>query len=286
MLQHKQQQKESRPQRLHFADMSQFFLLIVTCLILVLVSSTPVVRQSFEEEAGSIPTQQRCGPADWNAVKTRLRNAITGHPEESRWPGRLLRAGFHDCFEGKCDASLVHELDRAENGFLESTFDLLRRSTRGTCVTLADSIKIGMELTMDIIGAPELNCPKGTVDANVAGPLGEIPTSEDEPDVILAGFRRKGFTVEEALAGNFGGHAIGRFDAGSIPFTPTETTFDNEFAQFVTGHSPAQSTGFNGLISDFKLAEHDTQGIVEKFANNPGALNKAFASFMLKLCSM
>ncbi len=231
----------------------------------------------------SLPAPEKCGQRDWIGVKGRLRSLILDDSEHARWPARLLRAGFHDCYEGSCDGSLAHELNRQENRNMGATIDLLRSSIRGTCVSLADAIKIGLELSMELMGAPELICPKGTVDAERAGPTGEIPTPRQDAATILANFRGKGFTVEEALAGNFGGHSVGGF--GRRLFTPTVDRFGNEFAQFVTGSSP-NSSGFNALRSDRTLFNADTSGHVQSFADNRAALDKAFGSFMLKLCSM
>ncbi len=231
----------------------------------------------------STPATSQCGQRDWDAAKAPLRSTILGHSERSRWPARLLRAGFHDCFEGSCDGSLAHELNRPENNNIGMTIALLRRSIRGTCVTLADALKIGLELSMDLMGAPKLTCPKATVDAVRAGPVGEIPTSFQDAATILANFRRKGFTVEEALAGNFGGHSVGGF--GGRLFTPTVASYGNDFAKFIT-RSISNATGFDALPSDRTLVNADTSKHVQSFADDKTALNKAFASFMQKLCSM
>lgn len=265
--------------------MPHLFRFAVILSIIALVTSTPIEHQLVEGEGDdhSFSTQQHCGPEDWNAMKIRLRNAIARHPEEARWPARLLRAGFHDCFEGRCDASIAHELDRSENEGVEVTIRFLEHVTEGTCVTLADAIKIGLEVTMEIIGAPELNCRKGTEDAQVAGSRGQIPSETDDPQDILEGFRRKGFTTAEALAGNFGGHSIGRFDGKT--FTPTESKYGNEFVQFIFENSP-NNNGFNALPSDRSLGRHDDRGIVEMFAKDSDTLDTAFARFMQKLCSM
>ncbi len=226
---------------------------------------------------------ERCGQRDWTGVKGRLRSLVLDNSEHARWPARLLRAGFHDCYEGSCDGSLAHELHRLENRNIDVTIDLLRSSIRGTCVSLADAIKIGLELSMELMGAPELSCPKGTVDAEKAGPPREIPNRFQDAATILANFRGKGFTVEEAHAGNFGGHSVGGFDDSL--FTPTVARYGNEFAKFMT-QPFSNATGFNALRSDRTLLEADTSGHVQSFADDRAVLDKAFASFMLKLCSM
>ncbi len=230
-----------------------------------------------------LPAPERCGQQDWNGVKGTLRSLVLDDSKHARWPARLLRAGFHDCYEGSCDGSLAHELNRPENRNIDVTIDLLRSSIRGTCVSLADAIKIGLELSMELMGAPELVCPKGTVDAEKAGPTGEIPTLFQGAATILGNFRGKGFTVEEAQAGNFGGHSVGGF--GGRLFTPTVARYGNEFAKFMT-QPFSNATGFNALPSDRTLLEADTSGHIQSFADDRAALDKAFGSFMLKLCSM
>ena len=213
-----------------------------------------------------------------------MRSLISSDSERSRWPARLLRAGFHDCYEGKCDGSLAHELERRENRGIEPTVDLILLSIRDTCVTLSDGIKIGLELSMELIGAPELTCPKGTTsDAARAGPTGEIPTPSQDAQTILSNFRGKGFTIQEAMAGNFGGHSVGRFRGR--PFTPTISRYGNEFAQFMTSSIP-DPTGFNSLPSDRSLLLADANNVVEEFASDQSTLDRAFSRFMLKLCSM
>lgn len=232
----------------------------------------------------SVQLARECGRSDWSAAKRRMRALIEQDSERARWPGRLLRAGFHDCYEGSCDASIAHELDRVENTGIEATLDLIQLSVRGTCVSLSDAIKIGLELSMELMGAPELSCPKGNIrDATEAGRKGEIPFPSDDATTILFNFRRKGFTVEEAMAGNFGGHSVGRF--GGNNFTPTVSRYGNEFARFMTG-SIADPTGFNSLESDRDLLAVDAHGVVQRFASDKARLDLAFASFMDKLCSL
>ena len=229
-------------------------------------------------------TPSKCGQQEWDAAKRRMRSLISSDSEQSSWPARLLRAGFHDCYEGKCDGSIAHELERPENIGMEPTIDLIRQSISGTCVTLSDAIKIGLELSMELIGAPELKCPKGTAsDATQAGPTGEIPTVSQDAQTILLNFQGKGFTTQEAMAGNFGGHSVGRF--GDTPFTPTVSRYGNEFAQFMT-NSIRDPTGFNSLPSDRTLLQADASGVVQEFASDRSVLDRAFTKFMLKLCSM
>lgn len=269
-----------------------FFQLITCVFLLCFVSGTPIespqaspipAQTAAVGIAVSTPAPVKCGQREWAAAKTRLRSLIADNSEQARWPARLLRAGFHDCYEGSCDGSLAHELSRPENSNIDVTVDLLRSSIQGSCVTLADAIKIGLELSMEMMGAPELSCPKGTVDATEAGPTGEIPLQGQDAATILSNFRSKGFTVQEALAGNFGGHSVGGF--GRTPFTPTIQRYGNEFAQFMT-QSIRDPTGFNAIASDQTLLDVDVRGNVERFASDRAVLDNAFARFMRKLCRM
>ena len=250
----------------------------------IAISSTKPRAPAGTEVPVATSTPAKCGQQEWDAAKRRMRSLISSDSERSRWPARLLRAGFHDCYEGKCDGSLAHELERPENTGIGPTVDLIRQSIADTCVTLSDAIKIGLELSMELIGAPELTCPKGTnADATQAGPTGEIPIVSQDARTILSNFRGKGFTVEEAMAGNFGGHSVGSF--GGIPFTPTVSSYGNEFSQFMTS-STRNLTGFNSLPSDRTLLRADARGVVQEFASNRNVLDRVFARFMLKMCSM
>lgn len=181
-----------------------------------------------------------CGRSDWNTVKRLMRAKIRAKrgffKEAFRWPARLLRSGFHDCFAGRCDGSLQFEMNRRENRVLRSTMKFYREVKRHTCASMADIIKIGLELSMELSGGPSLNCPLGNVrDATSANPNGQIPTEDESAHKIIHRFIKKGFSRNEALAGNFGGHSLGYARFGFISFTSRVDRYGNQFTQFVNG---------------------------------------------------
>ena len=238
----------------------------------------------------SVLAQQHCSPGELAQVKQKIRSAIQSSPESSVWPARLLRLGFHDCLPQKCDGSIQFELDRQENVRLDIPVDFLKETITGTCASLADAIKIGMELSMEFSRGPRITCPLGTPDATSANPTGQIALATDDFETLLGSFTRKRFTVAEAVAANYGGHSIGGFNVpGSsgpkLSFTPNPDRFGKNFCKFIV--RPAGKTGFNALPSDRELASKPrTKKILTQLAGDGRLLRTQFRRFMTKLCSM
>lgn len=241
----------------------------------------------FVTLACSSPVTQNCGDSDWKQVRSKINSLIKNDADEKKWPARLIRVGFHDCFAGSCDASIAFELDRPENIRIERTIDFLRRANRGTCVSLADTIKIGLEVSMKIVGAPSLSCPLGTEDATEANPEGSFPFPDSDFKTIMDAYRSKGFTYEEGMAGNFGGHSIGGFGGSRNrrKFTPTENRYGNDFANILV-HDTFGVKGYNAVPSDLALSFWDERNVVQGFVDDKSKLDAAFKSFMTKLCRM
>lgn len=234
---------------------------------------------------------QTCNTArEFQAVKRKIRRSIRRQPDAARWPARLLRAGFHDCLPRSCDGSIQFELTRVENIGIDITIRFLQDTIKGSCSSLADAIKIGMVLSTELTGGPSFNCMLGTKDAKKANPANKIPLAADNFRTILRKLKRKGFTKNEIIAGNYGGHSLGGFDVPNggprLSFTPAIDTFNNDFAKFIQDQSLAQgSSSFNALPSDIELASRSTK-IIARFASNENALRRQFAKFMNKLCAL
>ena len=257
-----------------------------SCTLLLVGLILKINQISIVAAAAAQGTERNpCGMDDWMEMKDRIYDLISSFPDAHRWPARLLQAGFHDCFVSGCDGSIAFELDRQENIRIDITVHFLKMVIDSTCVSLADALKLGMELSMELTGGPPLLCPLGTSDTTRAGPKGELPHETQNSTVIMNLFRRKGFTDEETLAGNYAGHSIGRFGAGAFAFTPTEDVYDNTFAKYCMNGNKSE-TQFHALPSDMKLAKDDANGIVAEFGRNMAKLDAAYASFMTKLCAM
>lgn len=229
---------------------------------------------------------QRCSRRDYTHLKKKIRTMIRRSPEQARWSARLLRIGFHDCLVGKCDGSIQFELSREENVRLDIVVDFLKLAIKGTCSSLADAIKIGMELSMELSRGPTLKCPLGTKDATRASRPGQIGQATDDFNTLIKTFTRKRFSVLEAIAANYGGHSLGGFNANpGLPFTPTPDRFNNNFCKFII--KPKGKSGFNALPSDEELvSKANTKRILARFARDGPLLRNVFGQFMRKLCRM
>ncbi len=206
------------------------------------------------------------------------------------WPGRLLRAGFHDCLPKSCDGSLQFELNRRENAGIERTVEFLREVQGDSCVALADILKIGLIVSMELSGGVRFRCPLGNrADATEANPEDQLPSVREDAATILRKFTSKRFTRREALAGNFGGHSLGFSRNGTRPFTSRVDKYGKDFAVYVVGLPRTESlprfAAFNHLPSDVALVEAERH-VVQRFAATRRQLDTEFTKFMTKLCRL
>ena len=226
-----------------------------------------------------------CDDDSYARVKTKITN--TAKTDERRWNARLLRAAFHDCIPKSCDGSLRFELGRKENKRIARTIRMLNRARRNTCVSLADALKLGLEVSMELSGGPKVSCPLGTADATTANPTGQIADRGDSLNKILGTFTSKGFSKRLTVAGIVGGHSLG-FDKGKKPFTPTPGVCDNGFAVFLKKFGQGQRpSGFFAMKSDKLLAETtETKNLIVKLANNQARFIRDFRRFLTRMCKM
>jgi len=233
-----------------------------------------------------------CPRREYGIVKDRIRAYVRSSNDPDRWPGRFLQLGFHDCLPRSCDGSIQFELERVNNIKLKVPINLLKTIIRGTCVGFADAVKIGVELSMEFSGGPRVNCPKGNIaDATDANPDDKLPQFDDTFGDIIEDFSSMGFNFVETLAGNYGGHALGGFNAPGtnppvhVPFTPHPASFRKDFTSFITGNINAP--GFNPLPSDITLfSTRRAKRIVRRFASNEWFLRRQFRKFLSKMCSV
>lgn len=241
-----------------------------------------------------------CSPRQFRNVKNRIKREVARTNDKHRWPGRLLRIGFHDCFAGSCDGSIAHELKRTENKGIEVTFNLLKRARKGTCCSLADAIKLGMEVSMELSNGPRLQCHRGkkTKDAKRANPSGRIASPADIFAIQKRKYGNRGFSVKDLVASTMGGHSLGRFHiAGkAFTFTDKEAKFNNAFVRYARGviahrirNLSLFRSKFNALPSDLFITNRfrgSTRRLVDQYARDEGALRRDFKSFMNRLCKM
>lgn len=132
-----------------------------------------------------------------------------------------------------------------------------------------------MEVALELTNGPRIECRRGkTVDATAANPPNQIPSATDSFEAILVDFPRKGFTRNEAIARNFGGHALGQFVNGPGPdstqFDPTPALFDNILLKFLAQKCPLGNftvDSFNPLPSCQLLVENAPQ-LARELASN------------------
>ena len=226
-----------------------------------------------------------CDDESYAAVKAKITEVAK--TDERRWNARLLRAAFHDCIPKSCDGSLRFELKRSENKRISKTVNMLNRARRRTCVSLADALKLGLEVSMELSGGPQVSCPLGTEDVSSANPTNQLADRGDSLDKILGTFTSKGFNKRLAVAGIVGGHSLG-FDKGKKQFTPTPDVCDNGFAVFLKKFGQGERPdGFFAMKSDKLLAKTtETKNLIVKLANNKNRFNKDFRRFLTKMCKM
>ena len=147
-----------------------------------------------------------------------------------------MGAEFHDCLAKSCDGSIQFELDRLDNANIEVTIKFRKKVKGESCVALSDILKIGMQVSMELSRGVRFRCPLGNrADATQVNPNGQIPRVQDDVETMIRKFVEKGFTIAEALAGNYGGHSIGVFrppPRGVFPFMPEIDRYGNNFVEF------------------------------------------------------
>lgn len=237
-----------------------------------------------------------CPESAYAGVKTALEE-IANASGQDRWAARFLRLGFHDCLPSSCDGSIRFELERVPNAGLDVALAAVETAIEGTCVGVADAIKIATVLSMELSGGPSVICPMGNIeDATEANPDDRLPGPNDAFEDIVADFESMGFTLVEMLAGNYGGHSLGQFrtfadDGVTIinnEFTPNPAIFSGSaFAQFIVDGALASQVGFNALRSDRTLFSDTTAApIVQQFATDMSYLQSTFRQFLSKMCSV
>lgn len=246
-----------------------------------------------------------CPRSKYAYVKTKLRAYVLSSDVAFSYPAKFLFVGFHDCFPGACDGSIKYETGHQGNGKIQPILDLYERARANTCVSLADTIKLSMELAMELTRGPSIKCfTRSTPDASAEGPKGLLPSPFASFYDLNALYRKQGFSTLYMLALNFGGHAIGGFGVNGetliprFPFTPDPQYFSRAFLNFARkpdtkpafGPGSVQGAGpgkYNALPSDINLARAPrSRAILYLFSKSSYIFRSAFAKGMNKMCSM
>lgn len=216
-----------------------------------------------------------------------------------RLAAAFIRATFHDCVTftrnrrgSGCNGSLRlrKELAFSQNSGLNVLFNQLELIVRKSCISMADAITIGVEVSLKLTGGPSVSLGRNRKDAVLPDSLsGQLPGISDF-QTVKRFYGRKGLNVRDLVVSHVGGHALGRFF--NKKFTPNENHFDNGYAINLLHFFKTRRLlpGFNVLRSDRALVEHH-EGLkwIRIYANRHSgnkALNRDFNAFLLKIQKM
>ncbi|KAL0575763.1 hypothetical protein V5O48_006206 [Marasmius crinis-equi] len=157
---------------------------------------------------------------------------------QSTLAAEWVRLAYHDMSThnaddgtGGLDASIVFELDRAQNvgqGMIDSINDFLGFTNPG--VSLADLVAMGAVLGVGSCGGPLIPYRGGRADATSAGPA-TVPEPQQDLASHTESFRRQGFTQSEMIALVACGHSLGGVRQQDFPEI-VQTPVDRDIALF------------------------------------------------------
>jgi catalase (peroxidase I) len=211
--------------------------------------------------------------------------------------------GFHDAgswdensSDGGADGSLLMDFgehERPENNGLQKTRTLLRSVQEKYKVGYADLVQYAHNhATISCPKGPRVRTFIGRKDATKANPTGLLPDTHDDPDNLIALFKRKGLS-ERDLAALVGAHATAhqRFvdtspAAVNKPLDTTPGVWDVEFYND-TLNNPSGSTADQKVFvlpSDKALSQHPkTSGDWHRFVGNQGGWNADYSRAYIKV---
>lgn len=233
-----------------------------------------------------------------NALFHRLRGKIRRRPVLA---AVFLRAAFHDCITAQptkpgsgCNGSLRLELNDRNNRrlrpFVHALNNVRREVRNGFCISVADGIQIGMAAALRHVGGPDVknlvwDNARPRADANEPDDVKELPEGGFTFSQTVAFYRRKGFSVEDAVVSNVGGHALGGFRPRSggrvLPFVPG-TTFSTLYAENLVNRSVTKggnAPGFNTLPSDSAFISNEQGRAILRKLSGSGAKGAGTVTF-------
>lgn len=184
----------------------------------------------------------------------------------------FIRAAFHDCVPATstkpgsgCNGSLQFELDDPANNrldpFVPAVQSARSSSTLTNCVSVADSIQIGLSAALYISHGIDLrstgifSSSHPREDATGPDDPGQLPHFVWDYPTIADYYASKGFSEAEMVASCVGGHALGGFQVPGkpvSPFTPAKQ-FSTLYAENLVIRSVKKignAPGFHTLPSD------------------------------------
>ncbi|XP_068638944.1 peroxidase P7-like [Aristolochia californica] len=215
-------------------------------------------------------------PSVFDSVKAAVQSAIN---REARMGASIIRLFFHDCFVNGCDGSVLLDdagsfvgeqtafANRGIRGFdaIDSIKTQVDRGCGRSVVSCADILAIAARDSVVELGGQSYSVPLGRRDARTASrdaANSDLPGRDDDLDVIIPKFSRKGFSAREMVALS-GAHTVGQ--ARCLNFRNriyNETNIDPAFATSLQANCP-RAVG-NG---DDNLAPLDPQS-PNRFGNN------------------
>lgn len=214
-----------------------------------------------------------------------------------------VRMGFHDAGsweqgsgDGGADGSLIMdfgEQDRRENNGLQNIRNVLRDVQKKYKVGYADLVQYAHNhATVSCPKGPRVRTFIGRKDATKANQGSLLPDTRDDPNNLIALFKRKGISERE-LAALLGAHTTARqrfVDTSSAavnkPLDGTNGVWDVEFYND-TLNNPVGATANQKVFvlpSDKALSQHPkVKGDWSRFVGNQGGWNNEYARAYIKV---
>lgn len=198
-----------------------------SALLLCLSSATA----AFDLQPRNSSTSN-CPPV-WSDVVKDLESDFAGCNDNAH---AAIRAPFHDCVINGCDGSLIlgGECSRSENAGLTDVCNYLGNKATQYNVGAADMISVAAATAIAICPmGPRVRALVGRTDSSVPAPEGQIPSTSDPVDKILATFGAVGMSAQDVVA-LVGSHTVARQsfddpDKAGAALDTSPGTFDNTF---------------------------------------------------------
>ncbi|KAK1227835.1 hypothetical protein PQX77_009148 [Marasmius sp. AFHP31] len=228
----------------------------------------------------------------------------------SRSPSRngaaeWLRTAFHDAIThdkstglGGLDASLMYEMERAENQGntgLNATFGFFTgyQTVRSS---MADLLALGVYTSVRECGGPVIPFRAGRVDATSAGVTG-VPEPTTDLETTIAQFEKAGFSKADMIAMVACGHTLGGVHGNDFPditgnnseasfpkFDNTQTKFDTGVVTdyFAGNTSNVLVVGPHETNSDLRIFTSDNNATMQSLTD-PSTFRTTCASILQRM---
>ncbi|KAF1970204.1 heme peroxidase [Bimuria novae-zelandiae CBS 107.79] len=229
--------------------------------------------------------QEAC-PAVWSEISATLTQQFLADGQCTDAARAAIRAGFHDCFNGACDGSLIlaDECSRPENIGLARLCGNLGNLAQQKNVGVGDLIQFAAAHAIKTCpGGPTVPVKIGRKDSSTPSPAGILPTGHESAPDLIAHFAARGFSAID-LAALIGAHTAARNrvtvpDKANLTMDSTPGQWDNRYyAETINGKAPVT------IPSDRNMAGNLLTGVpMRSFAVSQGAWGVAFVPAMEKM---